>query len=199
MLLGWMISGKPSAIGACAGAVAGLVAITPASGFVEPMAAIAIGVGAGALCYLAVQLRTRTKLDDSLDVVAVHGVGGTWGAVATGIFAVGAVSGIEGYAGAVDGNASQILDQLAAIGVVWVYSFVATAVILKVLDLVMGLRVNEDEENVGLDVSQHGERAYVIEEAGTLPMAPQVSASSAPDAEAQSQRQVAPEAGGAAR
>jgi Amt family ammonium transporter len=169
MLLSWYFSGKPSVVGAAAGAVAGLVAITPASGFVQPMEAIAIGVGAGVFCYLAVQIRTRTQLDDSLDVVAVHGIGGTWGALATGIFAAAAVGGFDGL---IHGEGSQVLDQLAAIGVVWGYSFVMTAVILKVLDVTMGLRVSEDEEVVGLDVSQHGERAYVIEETGALPTAP---------------------------
>jgi len=169
MLLSWLHAGKPSVIGAAAGAVAGLVAITPASGFVQPMEAIAIGVGAGLFCYLAVQLRTRTSLDDSLDVVAVHGIGGTWGALATGLFAFAAVSGIAGLDGLSHGNGSQLLDQLAAIGAVWGYSFVVTAIILKVLDLTLGLRVKEDEETLGLDVSQHGERAYVIEETGALP------------------------------
>jgi Amt family ammonium transporter len=169
MLLSWAFSGKPSVVGACAGAVAGLVAITPASGFVEPMASIAIGVGAGVLCYLAVRLRARTSLDDSLDVVGVHGVGGLWGGVATGIFAVAAVSGLD-YEGLIEGDAGQMGHQIAAMAAVAAYSFVMTAIILKVLDVVMGLRVSDDEESIGLDVSQHGERAYVIEEPGTLPM-----------------------------
>jgi Amt family ammonium transporter len=190
MLLSWYFSGKPSVIGACAGAVAGLVAITPASGFVQPMEAIAVGVGAGIFCYFAVQLRTRTRLDDSLDVVGVHGIGGTWGALATGLFAAAAVGGFDGLT---HGEGSQVLDQLAAIGAVWAYSFVVTAIILKVLDVTMGLRVKDDEEVLGLDVSQHGERAYVIEEAGPLPtvqsampqelqreLAPQTKASPAP-------------------
>jgi len=169
MMLSWYFAKKPSVIGAAAGAVAGLVAITPASGFVQPMEAIAIGVGAGLFCYLAVQLRTRTKLDDSLDVVGVHGIGGTWGAIATGLFATAAISGIDGLNGLTHGNGEQLLDQLAAVGAVWGYSFVVTAIILKVLDMTMGLRVEEDEETIGLDVSQHGERAYVIEETGALP------------------------------
>ncbi|MGB2693573.1 MAG: ammonium transporter [Dehalococcoidia bacterium] len=169
MLMSWWFAGKPSVIGAAAGAVAGLVAITPASGFVQPMEAIAIGVGAGAFCYLAVQLRTRTNLDDSLDVVAVHGIGGTWGALATGLFAAAAVSGIAGLDGLTHSRPEQVVDQLVAIGSVWGYSFVVTAIILKVLDVTMGLRVSEDDEVAGLDVSQHGERAYVIEETGALP------------------------------
>ena len=172
MLMSWIFSGKPSVIGAAAGAVAGLVAITPASGFVQPMEAIAIGVGAGIFCYLAVRLRARTSVDDSLDVVGVHGVGGTWGALATGLFAVAAVSGIAGLDGATHGRPDQLVDQLVAIGAVWGYSFVVTAIILKVLDLTLGLRVKEHEEIVGLDASQHGERAYVIEEVGTLPVLP---------------------------
>jgi len=164
----WLLTGKASVIGAAAGAVAGLVAITPASGFVQPMESIAIGGVAGVICYLAVRLRARTSLDDSLDVVAVHGVGGTWGALATGIFAASAVGGFDGLW---HGHGSQVLDQLAAIGVVWVYSFVVTAAILKVLDLVMGLRVTEDEEELGLDVTQHGERGYVFDEASAIPVA----------------------------
>ncbi len=160
----WALTGKASVIGAAAGAVAGLVAITPASGFVEPWAAIVIGGVAGTICYLAVRLRERSGVDDSLDVVAVHGVGGTWGALATGLFATATVSGLTDNEGLFYGNGSQVLDQLAAIGVVWVYSFTVTAIILKVLDLTMGLRVSEDEEELGLDVTQHGERGYVMDE-----------------------------------
>jgi len=169
MFASWLLGGKPSVIGAAAGAVAGLVAITPASGFVQPMEAIAIGGVAGVICYLAVRLRARTGLDDSLDVVAVHGVGGTWGAFATGLFAVAAVGGFDGL---FHGEGSQVLDQLAAIGVVWVYSFTVTAVILKVLDVTMGLRVKDEEEELGLDVTQHGERGYVFDEAGPIAIAP---------------------------
>jgi Amt family ammonium transporter len=163
MLLSWVFAGKPSVVGACAGAVAGLVAITPASGFVEPMEALAIGVGAGVFCYAAVRLRARTNLDDSLDVVGVHGIGGTWGGIATGLFAAGAIGGFNGLT---HGHGSQVGHQLAAIGVVWVYSFVVTGIILKVLDLTLGLRVSDDEETLGLDMSQHGEKAYVIEPEG---------------------------------
>jgi len=170
----WLLTGKASVIGAAAGAVAGLVAITPASGFVQPMEAIAIGGVAGVLCYLAVRLRARTGLDDSLDVVAVHGVGGTWGAFATGLFAVAAVGGFDGL---FHGEGSQVLDQLAAIGVVWVYSFTVTAVILKVLDVTMGLRVKDEEEELGLDVTQHGERGYVFDETGPIAVSPRATAS----------------------
>jgi len=167
MFASWALGGKPSVIGAAAGAVAGLVAITPASGFVQPMEAIVIGGVAGVICYLAVRLRARTSIDDSLDVVGVHGVGGTWGALATGLFAASAVGGFDGLT---HGHPSQLLDQLAAVAVVWVYSFTVTAVILKVLDVVMGLRVSEEEEELGLDVTQHGERGYVFDEATAVPV-----------------------------
>ncbi len=164
----WLLTGKASIIGAAAGCVAGLVAITPASGFVQPMEALAIGGIAGVVCYGAVRVRAMTSLDDSLDVVGVHGIGGTWGAIATGIFASATVGGVDGLW---HGHSSQVLDQLAAVGVVWVYSFTMTCAILKVLDLVMGLRVSEDEEELGLDVTQHGERGYVFDEAVGVPVA----------------------------
>lgn len=157
MLLSWAFLGKPSVVGAAAGAVAGLVAITPAAGFVDTMPALAIGVGAGTFCYLAVRLRARLRLDDSLDVVGVHGVGGAWGAIATGIFAVSAVGGVEG---AIYGNFGQLGTQFIAVGATMGYSFVVTLLILKVLDLTLGLRVSEEEEVLGLDIAQHGERAY---------------------------------------
>nr|AHZ45602.1 ammonium transporter [uncultured bacterium] len=158
--LSWMASGKPSVVGAAAGAVAGLVAITPAAGFVSPMAALAIGAGAGGICYFAVRMRAKFGLDDSLDVVGVHGVGGAWGAIATGLFAGAAWGGVDGL---FYGEAAQLGRQLMAVGVTIVYSGVGTFVILKVLDMTMGLRVKEEEELVGLDVSQHGERAYQLE------------------------------------
>lgn len=156
--MSWIFAGKPSAIGAAAGAVAGLVAITPAAGFVTPMASLGIGFGAGALCYFAVRLRAKIGLDDSLDVVGVHGVGGVWGALATGLFATASAGlGIDGLFA---GEASQFGKQVVAVGATMAYSFIATLVILKVLDVVMGLRVSEEDELIGLDVSQHGERAY---------------------------------------
>ena len=154
------MAGKPSAVGVAAGAVAGLVAITPAAGFVDVMPALAIGVGAGLFCYGAVQLRIRMRLDDSLDVVGVHGVGGAWGAFATGIFAVAAVG---GGAGLIDDNAGQLARQLTGIGATFGYSFVVTFVILKVLDLAVGLRVEEEAERIGIDQSEHGERGYVFD------------------------------------
>ena len=177
--LSWYFLGKPSIVGAATGAVAGLVAITPAAGFIgqwpgtdgylDAFPAILIGLGAGLLTYFAVQLRIKLRLDDSLDVWGVHGVGGTWGAFATGIFAVAAVG---GGAGLIDDNAGQLARQLTGISAVWVYSFVVTAAILLLLDRVMGLRVTEEEERLGLDASQHGERGYVLEEAGVIPASP---------------------------
>ena len=166
LFMSWWRGGKPSIVGAAAGAVAGLVAITPASGYVQPMESIAIGAGAGILCFLAVQLRTRSSVDDSLDVVAVHGVGGLWGALATGIFAVAAFGGVDGL---LNGGG---LDQLGrqAIGVLAVapYSFIVTFIILKVLDVTIGIRVNEEDEISGLDVAQHGERAYIFGGSGPV-------------------------------
>ncbi len=159
-MLSWALAGKPSAVGVAAGAVAGLVAITPAAGFVDVMPALAIGVGAGLFCYGAVQLRIKLRLDDSLDVVGVHGVGGAWGAFATGIFAV---AGVGGAAGLIDDNAGQLVRQLTGIGATFAYSFIVTFVILKVLDMTVGLRVTEDAEQVGVDASEHGERGYVFD------------------------------------
>lgn len=163
----WAMTGKASVIGAAAGAVAGLVAITPASGFVEPLESIAIGGIAGVLCYLAVKVRVRSGLDDSLDVVGVHGVGGVWGGVATGLFASATVGGVDGL---FRGNADQMVDQVVAIAVVALYSFVVTSVILKALDITLGLRPSEEEERLGLDVTQHGERGYVFDEPIGVPV-----------------------------
>ena len=163
LFVSWALTGKASVIGAAAGAVAGLVAITPASGFVEPAESIIIGALAGILCYGAVRLRVKSGLDDSLDVVAVHGVGGLWGGIATGLFASATVGGVDGL---FRGNAGQMGDQLAAIAVVAVYSFTATMIILKALDLTIGIRVSDEDEQLGLDVTQHGERGYVLEDSG---------------------------------
>ena len=171
-LAAWQFSGKPSVVGAASGVVAGLVAITPASGYVEPMAAIAIGFGAGALCYLAVRVRARMGFDDSLDVVGVHGVGGMWGAAATGIFAAASVSGLPYADGLIYGEWNRFTDALIGIVAIGGYSFVVTFIILKVLDLTMGIRVSEEDEELGLDVTQHGERAYTGDEGGGVPMQP---------------------------
>ena len=153
-------TGRMSAVGVASGAVAGLVAITPASGFVGVYGALAIGAGAGLLCYIAVYLRTRVQVDDALEVFAIHGVGGIWGAIATGIFAVAAIG---GTAGAIEGNAGQLVTQVIAVVATMAYSFVVTLVILKVLDLIpgLGIRVSNDDEDIGLDLSAHGERAFV--------------------------------------
>ncbi len=164
--LGWMFTewisrGKPTVLGAASGAVAGLVAITPASGFVGPLASLVIGAVAGFLCYNACNLKTKLGYDDSLDVVGVHGVGGTWGALATGLFASKAVN-AAGADGLFHGNPGQLWTQIIAVVVTWVLAIVGTFVILKVLDAVMGLRVKDEEEMAGLDVSLHSETAYAL-------------------------------------
>ena len=164
--LGWMLTewnsrGKPTVLGAASGAVAGLVAITPAAGFVTPMASIFIGALAGVLCYTACNLKAKLGYDDSLDVVGVHGVGGTWGALATGLFATKLVNDAGGD-GLFYGNPKQLGIQFLAVVVTWVLAFVMTAVILKVLDATMGLRISEEDEQAGLDLSQHSETAYVL-------------------------------------
>jgi len=157
MTMTWWRGGAPSVVGAASGAVAGLVAITPAAGFVGPMPALVIGLGAGVFCYLATLLRARLRVDDALDVWAVHGVGGTWGAFATGLFAVASVGGTDGLFA---GNPGQLVNQLVGIVATWVWAFGLTFIILKALDMTMGLRVTEEEEAAGLDLSQHGEPAY---------------------------------------
>jgi len=159
MTVSWWHKKQPSVIGAAAGAVAGLVAITPASGFVNVMGAIVIGFGAGVVCYLAIQLRERIKVDDALDVWAVHGIGGTWGALATGLFATVAINSAAAN-GLFYGNPRQALVQLVAVGAAWGWSIVGTFAILKFVNLIVPLRVHEDEELIGLDLSQHGEPAY---------------------------------------
>jgi len=167
-LASWKFGGKPSVVGAAAGAVAGLVAVTPASGYVMPMEAIIIGGIAGVLCYGAVRLRAKIGFDDSLDVVGVHGVGGMWGALATGIFATSAVSGVPYAEGIMEGEYQRFTDALIGIVAISAYSFVVTFIILKVLDVTMGIRVSEDDEELGLDVTQHGERGYTSEESGGM-------------------------------
>jgi Amt family ammonium transporter len=161
MFTEWKHRGKPTALGAASGAVAGLVAITPASGFVGPMSSVIIGLAAGVICYLAINLKSKFGYDDSLDVVGVHGVGGTWGAIATGLFASKAINS-AGNDGLFFGNPSLLMNQLISIGAAWVYSFVITLIILKALDATMGLRVDDQEEFVGLDHAQHGESGYTL-------------------------------------
>jgi len=162
MLAEWAHRGKPTIFGAASGAVAGLVAITPASGFVGPISSILIGIGAGVFCYFAaVILKGKLGYDDSLDAFGVHGVGGSWGAIATGLFASKAVNSAGGD-GLFFGNAHQVVVQIIAVAVTWILALVGTFILLKVVDIIMGLRVSEEEERVGLDLSQHNESGYVL-------------------------------------
>ncbi|MGC2194911.1 MAG: ammonium transporter [Terriglobales bacterium] len=164
----WTRNGKPSALGAISGAVAGLVAITPAAGFVGPMSAILIGLVAGAFCFFMVAtVKARFGYDDSLDAFGVHGAGGTLGALLTGVFAVSPINPIFKDAqgnilpsGLIDGNARQLLNQLVGVVIAWALAIVGTLVILKIVGATVGLRVSEDEEVQGLDLSQHGEEGY---------------------------------------
>jgi Amt family ammonium transporter len=157
VLASYLHKGKVSVVGAACGAVAGLVAITPASGFVTAGGALVIGFAVGGLCYSATLLRSYLKIDDALDVFAVHGVGGTFGAIATGVFATAA---INAYPGLIDGNPGQVVTQLVAVGATIAYAVIATFVIVKVTDLILGIRVKSDEEELGLDIAVHGEVAY---------------------------------------
>ena len=157
MFVEWAIKGKPSVLGIISGAVAGLVAITPASGFVDPKGALIIGIVAGALCYWgATSLKNALGYDDSLDAFGVHGIGGATGAILTGVLAVSAVGG-EGHSGLIDGNAHQILIQLYGVACTVVYDAIASLILLKLIDLVIGLRVDADTEREGLDLAIHGE------------------------------------------
>jgi Amt family ammonium transporter len=157
----WMTRGKPTVLGAASGAVAGLVAITPGAGFVGPMSAILIGIGGGVFCYTACNLKAKCGYDDSLDVVGVHGVGGTWGALATGLFASKAIN-AAGNDGFFFGNPGQLWTQFVAVAGTWIFAAVGTLIILGILKAVMGLRVSEEEEHVGLDLSQHNEQGYAL-------------------------------------
>ena len=161
MTVSWLHKGAPSVLGAAAGAVAGLVAITPASGFVDVSASILIGLGAGTFCYVGIQIAKRLRIDDALDVFGVHGIGGAWGALATGIFATVAVN-AAGADGAAYGNLAQLGTQAIAVLASVTYSAVMTFVILKVINVFVGLRVPETDEVLGLDASQHRESAYQI-------------------------------------
>ena len=155
MFAEWMLRGKPSVLGIISGAVGGLVAITPASGYVDPMGALIIGILAGMACYWgAVKLKPALGYDDSLDVFGVHGIGGIVGALLTGVFAVEAIGGTKG---ALEGNVGQVVIQLQGIGGTIIYCAVVTAVILLVVKAVMGLRVDEETEITGLDITLHGE------------------------------------------
>jgi Amt family ammonium transporter len=151
----WGYRGKPTLLGAASGAVAGLVAITPAAGYVGAVSAIVIGLGGGVVCYLGVFLKNKMGYDDALDVLGIHGIGGTWGALATGLFAS-----VGGGTGLFFGNPGQIVIQAIGVGATWVFAGVGTFIILKIVDGAVGLRVSKEEEVLGLDLTQHSERAY---------------------------------------
>jgi len=160
VIIEWLQRGKPTVLGAASGAVAGLVAITPASGFVGPVSSIIIGAGAGFVCYVAVSMiKPLLGYDDSLDAFGVHGIGGMWGALATGLFATKLVN-PAGNDGLFFGNAGLLFTQLIAVVVTVVYALVVTLILLKVIDWTMGLRVSEEDEVMGMDLTQHGESGY---------------------------------------
>jgi Amt family ammonium transporter len=160
----WLQRGKPTLLGACSGAVAGLVCITPAAGFVNPMPALIMGAAAGVVCYFACTwLKNTLKYDDSLDAFGVHGVGGTLGAVLTGVFATRAAWDIDGGnpIGLIEGSSRVLIGQIVAVLTTWVFAAVASFVLLKIIDLTIGLRVSQDDEIRGLDITQHGEEGYI--------------------------------------
>jgi Amt family ammonium transporter len=163
----WLKNGHASALGAISGAVAGLVAITPAAGFVGPMPALVIGVCAGAFCYwMVTKVKAIFKYDDALDAFGVHGAGGTIGALLTGVFAQQAINPIFGAGkavGGMDGHWAQVGNQLVGVLIAWGFALVGTIVLLKIVDMITGLRVSTEEEEAGLDITQHGEEAYNLE------------------------------------
>ena len=160
----WVRNGKPSALGAISGAVAGLVAITPASGFVTPISALWIGLIAGVFCFfMVVRVKLWFGYDDSLDAFGVHGAGGTLGAILTGLFANSTINPILGAGkatGLLEGNPRQLLNQAIGVAIAWSVSIVGTLILLVVVDTLIGLRVSEDDEREGLDLTQHGEEGY---------------------------------------
>jgi Amt family ammonium transporter len=165
----WIHNGKPTALGAISGAVAGLVAITPASGFVQPMASLAIGLVAGFFCFFMVfMVKARFRYDDSLDAFGVHGAGGSLGAILTGFFAVSIINPAFGNdasgkplpTGVLDGHWSQLFNQAAGVAIAWTISIVGTLVLLLLVDKTVGLRLSQEDESTGLDLSQHGEEGY---------------------------------------
>ena len=156
MVIGW-IGGKPGSLGIVSGAIAGLAAVTPAAGFIDVKGAIVIGLVAGLICYYAMDFRIRKGLDESLDAWAIHGIGGVWGSLAIALFANGA---INGYSGLFYGSTSLVIPQITAVIVTIIYAFLITFILAKIIDATIGLRVSEEEEYVGLDISQHGEVAY---------------------------------------
>jgi Amt family ammonium transporter len=171
LVMEWIQMGKPSVLGGISGAVAGLVVITPASGFVTPGSAMIMGLLGGAVCYLmVVKIKNKFGYDDSLDAFGVHGAGGTLGAILTGVFATNAVNnalkdsaGNPAALGLVDGNGGQIVNQLIGTGIAWGLAIFGTLIILKICDMTLGLRVSAEEETEGLDLSQHGEEGYNLE------------------------------------
>jgi len=171
MLAEWIGNGKPSALGGISGAVAGLVAITPASGFVKPMPALLIGFLAGLFCFFMCSVvKRKFGYDDSLDAFGVHGAGGTLGAIMTGVFATNAVNdalkdsaGKAMPLGLVDGNSAQVLNQLIGSAIAWGLAIVGTLIVLKIVDMTIGLRMGKEEEIQGMDLSLHGEEGYILE------------------------------------
>jgi len=161
VLIEWLHRGKPTMFGAATGAIAGLATITPASGFVGPMSALLIGLAAGIVCYISLNIKNRLGYDDSLDAFGVHGIGGILGTLAAGLFAQKAIN-PAGADGLFFGNPKLFITQLIAVAITIAYSFIVTAIILKVLDKTVGLRVDDESEVVGLDISQHGESGYTL-------------------------------------
>ena len=157
----WFHRGKPTTLGMASGAVAGLVVITPAAGYVTPMAAILMGLMGGALCYGGVLAKSLFKYDDALDVVGIHGLGGTFGALATGLFATKAVNAL-GADGLFYGNPGQLWIQFVSVVATWVFCFVMSLLLYKVVDVLVGIRVSQDDETKGLDVTQHSEVGYQL-------------------------------------
>lgn len=159
----WILRGKPSILGACSGAVAGLVCVTPACGAVTPISGMILGLAAGVVCFYAcTSLKNTFKYDDSLDAFGVHGVGGMLGAVLSGVFATRAITGPTGLHGLIEGNAKQVVDQVIALAAAGVFAMIGTAVLLKVIDAAIGLRVSQAGELQGLDINQHGEEGYIF-------------------------------------
>jgi Amt family ammonium transporter len=165
VLMEWIARGKPSVLGGASGAVAGLVCITPAAGFVQPMPALVMGLVAGIVCYFSCSvLKARLGYDDSLDAFGVHGVGGTLGAILTGVFATRVCWNIDGEnpLGLIEGNTRILIGQIVAVIVTWIFAAVMTFILLKVLDAIMGLRVSPEAETIGLDYSEQGEEGYIM-------------------------------------
>ena len=167
MFTEWIVRGKPTVLGAASGAVAGLVAITPAAGFVGPMPALAIGFVAGLVCYwMVTKVKSIFGYDDALDAFGVHGAGGTIGALLTGVFAqqvINPIFGVGKPVGGMDGHWGQLGNQLVGVLIAWGFALLGTIVLLKITDMITGVRVTEAEEIEGLDITQHGEEAYNLE------------------------------------